>query len=152
MSKNIEKIKLSWDEMCESCEDIVEKIKDTGVAIDTVVAIARGGVIPGSIIARAINAKLQVIKASSYGEDNKRGDLEADTVFADGNVLLVDDICDSGNTLNHIERNVVPYSSNSKIYTSAIYYKPNKLHDPDFWSRILPNDPPVWVIFPWELD
>lgn len=62
--------------------------------------------------------------------------------------LIVDDICDSGESLLHYFNNS---SGDEKLpYTIVtMYYKPNK-HGvtPDFYYREKPDN--SWIVFPWE--
>lgn len=61
--------------------------------------------------------------------------------------LIVDDICDSGESLLHYYKN----SSGEKIdYTFVtMYYKENALHVvPDIWGY---HKTDSWVVFPWEV-
>lgn len=62
------------------------------------------------------------------------------------NCIIVDDICDSGESLLHYMKNS---SGEKENYTVAtMYYKPNRLGiKPDMWS-ILKGD--KWIVFPWE--
>jgi len=79
--------------------------------------------------------KLDFIKASSY-LNNKRGDLTVDMnirSIKDNHVIILDDICDTGITLN----SVVTKLSNDNplsIKTCVLVNKniPNKKHIPDF--------------------
>lgn len=60
--------------------------------------------------------------------------------------LVVDDICDTGESLIHYQNNS---SGDGKGYLIAtMYYKDNRLAvKPDYYMRIKQND---WIVFPWE--
>jgi len=79
--------------------------------------------------------KLGFIKASSY-INNKRGDLTIDMNIGsikDHHIIILDDICDSGITLNTIV-NKLSAGSPLSIKTCVLVNKiiPNKQHVPDF--------------------
>jgi uncharacterized protein len=96
----MEKIKLKFDE-------IIEKIKkiDFGT-IDLVIAIGKGGIVPGGIIASLLNTDFKVIwlnfrddcHTPKYKEPKllKKIDFE----FRNRKILLVDDVARTGATLN----------------------------------------------------
>lgn len=60
--------------------------------------------------------------------------------------LVVDDICDTGESLIHYQNNS---SGDGKGYLIAtMYYKDNRLAvKPDYYMCIKQND---WIVFPWE--
>ena len=62
--------------------------------------------------------------------------------------LIIDDICDSGESLVHYYRNS---SGTRQDYTLAtLYYKKNELNVvPDIYEYIKEDK---WIVFPWELD
>lgn len=79
--------------------------------------------------------KLAFIKASSY-LNNKRGDLTIDmniTSIKGHHVIILDDICDSGITLNSVV-NKLSEDNPLSIKTCVLVNKilPNKKHTPDF--------------------
>ncbi|MDF2865877.1 MAG: hpt [Clostridia bacterium] len=79
--------------------------------------------------------KLAFIKASSY-LNNKRGDLTIDmniTSVKNHHVIVLDDICDSGITLNSVV-NKLSEDTPLSIKTCVLVNKliPNKQHLPDF--------------------
>ena len=65
------------------------------------------------------------------------------------NCLIVDDICDTGESLLHYVKN----SSGDKVqdYTIAtLYYKENKLGvRPNYYQYIKGDN---WIVFPWEME
>jgi hypoxanthine phosphoribosyltransferase len=79
--------------------------------------------------------KLEFIKASSY-INNKRGDLTIEINIGnikDYHIIILDDICDSGITLNSIV-NKLSADNPLSIKTCVLVNKiiPNKQHVPDF--------------------
>jgi len=141
-------VTLSWQEIEDGCDHIAAYFKDKNIS--TVVGIARGGVIPASIIARALKADFLSISAKSYNDQNKREALHVQSIYSIkklNNVLFIDDICDSGNTLKEIE-NI--YGNIPNKYTAAIVYKQNKNIIPDCYFIPVFND--NWIVFPWEKD
>jgi hypoxanthine phosphoribosyltransferase len=79
--------------------------------------------------------KLAFIKASSY-LNNKRGDLTIDmniSSIKNNHVIILDDICDTGTTLNAVVNKLSedgPLSIKTCVLVNKIL--PNKTHVPDF--------------------
>ena len=55
-------------------------------------------------------------------------------------VLVVDDICDSGQTIADIK--------NYKCHTATIHHKQSAIAVPDIYYSIVPED--KWIVYPWE--
>lgn len=62
--------------------------------------------------------------------------------------LIIDDICDSGETLLHYERNSSAMSK-PLYHISTMIYKSNSLVTPEYYWDVK-ND--KWIVFPWEAD
>ena len=61
----------------------------------------------------------------------------------DHNLLILDDIADSGKTLDEWRRRM-----NSPIY-ATLHYKEISLAEPDFYGAKLKKDS-GWIVYPWE--
>ena len=117
--KTDNKIFLSWDDVENSVDDLCNKIRHDQPNIDSVHGIARGGLIPAVLIS------------------HKLGLPYTDVILP--NTLVVDDICDSGVTLEKAPG----------VYTAVLHYKPHtSCFQPSMWADIHEGD--EWVIYPWE--
>ena len=95
----------------------------------------------------------------SYNDDNER----KSTVFSSGtlslidelnkynNVLLVDDLADSGKTLSEFHE-LYKFIANKvkvpNIKTACLYYKTKSEFKPDYYASSTEEE--VWLNFPWE--
>jgi len=59
-------------------------------------------------------------------------------------ILIVDDICDSGETLAKL------LAMNKNIKTATLFKKPRATVVPDVYVEEVSND--TWIVFPWEKD
>ena len=59
-------------------------------------------------------------------------------------ILIVDDICDSGETLTKL------LAMNGNIKTATLFKKPRATVIPDVYVEEVSND--TWIVFPWEKD
>ena len=113
------KIDLSWDDINILVEDLCNTIKQSGAQIKSITGIERGGLIPAVMISH----KLNIPYVTKINKDT----------------LVVDDIADSGHTLNNTVAG----------YTATLYYKKTSKHIPDFYAKEIAGDS-GWIIFPWE--
>lgn len=120
---------------------------------DCIVGIARGGVIPATMFAYQLNIKdIYFTQLSSYDTNNRQSTLYEKipltvSYILDKRVLFVDDIADTGHTLNYINQFYSRYTKESVFYTCI--YKEKSTFKPDYYGEIVDND--TWVDFPWEL-
>ena len=63
--------------------------------------------------------------------------------------IIVDDICDSGETLLHYLRNSSGIKKNNYTITTMIY-KPNKLVPENYLVYGFKEVDERWIVFPWE--
>lgn len=64
------------------------------------------------------------------------------------NCIIVDDICDSGETLLHHVKHSSQAHDERNYFITTMYYKDNNLEiKPDYYYRIKTDD---WIVFPWE--
>ena len=64
------------------------------------------------------------------------------------NCIIIDDICDSGETLLHYVRNSSNPDANNNYFITTMFYKENNLEiKPDFYYK---NKEDNWIVFPWE--
>lgn len=141
----------SWDDIYELSVELARKIKERGLKVDTIVAVARGGLIPARIISDLLDVlDIEVVQCIFYkgiGERERepvilkpvRSDLRGKSV------LIVDDVADTGGTLSKIIEHVKAAGA-SDVTVATLYVKPWNKADIDF--SVVETD--AWVVFPWE--
>lgn len=65
-----------------------------------------------------------------------------------GHCLIVDDICDSGESLLHYAKNSSSEDHSDRPYITTMYYKENTLDITTDFSLYEKGDD--WIVFPWE--
>lgn len=142
----------SYDEIHNACISIASDIKKHYSGVETIIGITRGGLIPATIISHLLDKPLFPLSYSSKAGkgDNKNHDNEIPLFTNVGSkVLIVDDICDSGRTLNEVQYQL--NKQNIETVTAVLYYKdhPNQVIVPDmYWRMVTEND--GWIVFPFE--
>lgn len=149
-----------WKSYIKQIEQLAAQIVQSGFEVDHVVCLARGGVIPGDIISRILNKPLSITKVSSYSDERAQQDVVKIYPFTGGhditgNILIVDDLCDSGRTLKEMTSHILNRFYNVKEVRSAVIWFKNKGNDtlftPDYVVNNIDQNEWQWVIQPFEL-
>lgn len=128
-----------------------QKIHAARFKPDLIVAIARGGLIPARILTDLLEipqlATLPVEFYVDIAQTKQEPTLkQAFTAQVQGkNVLLVDDIADTGKSLQFAENHLKNQGA-QQIQSAALYFKPCSIKKPDYFEKQTAN----WVIFPWD--
>ncbi len=137
---------------------LAHKITHQSWRPDIIVTMAKGGLIPSRLLAK----KLGINRILSYGisfydDYDQKVDVpivyqdlkSSKRLLMDKNILLVDDIADTGDSLIYcidhlIELNV----GRDNIKTCSLFKKRGSRIIPTFYFSDVEND--VWVVMPWE--
>ena len=119
---------------------------------DTVVAIARGGMMLGQLMGYALGVRnVQSIHVESYDDEKQRERVDIfGTCDLEGSVkvLIVDDIVDSGNTMKAILEHFREAYPKAVFRSASLFYKPAAVVQPDFTL----HEAKEWINFFWEVD
>jgi hypoxanthine phosphoribosyltransferase len=108
MSQN--KLPLSWNQIEKYCTEISISILKSGFKPDYVVGITRGGLVPAVLISHTLEVPMHTLQVQL--RDGKPNDCESNCWMSEDafgyaenakNILVVDDINDSGDTINWIK-------------------------------------------------
>lgn len=140
---------VSWQQMHRLCFELSRKIKESDREFDTIVSISRGGHIPSRMLSDFLGLPIFSVTIQSYKEF-KQGKLEITQklgMFLEGqNVLVVDEIADSGKTLERAIGYLTKLRATS-VATAVVCVKPQSNPKPDFFGSVSSD----WVIFPYEV-
>lgn len=114
---------------------------------DIILSINRGGCIPGVYLSHYISVKHKVFDFKDICNTNI--DLCKRILDNYKNILIVDDINDTGQTLSSISKY---FKDNSqKIKYAVIVDNRSSIFNVDFYgSQIDKNVDSSWIVFPWE--
>ncbi len=144
-------VAVSWTEIEELCISVAEKIRKAGIKVDVIIGVLRGGWIPARLLSDYLGVeRMGAIGVKFYrgvGEAGERPIVTQPLVLdiRDLNVLVVDDVADTGKTLNTVTNFLTLYGP-KHIYTATLYVKPWSIVTPDFYAAITD----AWIIFPWD--
>ena len=144
----------NYNEYFNLIDTLVSKIKDfRGCDFNCVIGLLRGGYVPSEAISRCLEIPLVIAKLSSYN-DKVQGEIELcdEIINKDlirGNVLIVDDLIDSGNTLKFFVNYIKEHYNVDSVMTAVLWNKEVKRDiEPDFYSTLVPGN--EWIVQPLE--
>ncbi len=142
---------VSWEDVERASDVIAGMINSDGWVPDVVVGVLRGGVVPARLIADRLGVEdLAVVEVKLYkgvGVRREKPYIRQPLVVnvLDKRVLIVDDVSDTGLTLQ-VAVNAISMHGPASIRTATLYVKP--------WTKFVPDYYAVqtdkWVVFPWE--
>jgi len=139
-------LNLTWDQFAEDTKGLGSKLATLDKQWTTVVAIARGGLVPAAIISHMFpTRRIETICITSYDDDTfQQTDLEVLTEYRShsDDVLVIDDLADSGQTLRLV-RTMLPHA-----HFACVYAKPRGIPATDSFFKEVSHD--TWLVFPWE--
>lgn len=142
---------LTWMDVQRLSERLADQIAESGFRPDIIVAVSRGGFDPARILSDELNirslASLQVIYYAGINERNDKPQvkypLNAD--ISGLNVLVVDDVADSGNSLK-VVKEYIDSLGPREVKMATLHHKPWSSFEPDFYAESVDK----WIIYPWE--
>ncbi|MDJ0582480.1 phosphoribosyltransferase family protein [Crocosphaera sp.] len=150
-------LSVSWEEYHRHVETLAVKIYQSQWQFNQIVCIAKGGLRVGDILSRLYDLPLAILAAASYGGEDKRSREEikigqhlAMTNNKLGNrILLVDDLADSGVSLEKVSQWLQQYGFPiEELRTAVIWYKSCSQFQPDYYVEYLADNP--WIHQPFE--
>ena len=148
---------VSYDEYHGLIEKLAIKVHQSGWEFDTILCLARGGLRPGDMLSRIFDKPLAIMSTSSYRAEagTVQGHLDIARFITTpkgeiaGRVLLVDDLADSGHTLNAVIAMLkTNYPPITELRSAVIWTKGLSAFTPDYSVDYLPTNP--WIHQPFE--
>lgn len=172
----MKKIYYSWQQIEGMTLEIIRQITRDGWRPDYVVGLTRGGLVPANLISQYLECRMETLKVSLRDGCEQESNLwMAEDAFGypthdpmvsgDGrkNILIVDDINDTGATLNWIkqdwERSCLPKDKRWKqvwgnnVRVACLYDNELSKSKLDVaYSAVTINKAAenAWIVFPWE--
>jgi hypoxanthine phosphoribosyltransferase len=148
---------VSYVEYHNLIEKLALKIYRSGWSFDTILCLARGGLRPGDILSRIFDKPLAIMSTSSYRSEGGavQGSLDIARYISTprgeiaGNVLLVDDLADTGFTMEAVIRELrLKYPAIDTLKSAVLWTKGKSTFEADFSVEHLPTSP--WIHQPFE--
>ena len=158
----------NWDTITSMTMKIASQIRKSNWRPDYIVGLTRGGLVPAVLLSHELDVPCETLKVAL--RDGKEGEMAesnywmAEDAYEGKNILIVDDINDTGDTLLWIQedwrnghypftdrwdsvwgnnvRVAVLHNNASSKFTDVTYVA----------SEIDKDKNPMWIVYPWEKD
>jgi hypoxanthine phosphoribosyltransferase len=149
---------VTWDQYNRLVERLALSVHDSGYAFNQIICVARGGLRVGDVLSRIYDLPLAILSTHSYSAEG--GTVRGELVIAEhmtmtrprlgDRVLLVDDMVDSGHTLEAVH-NELPkrFPHLTEVRTAVLWWKACSVFKPDYYVEHLPDNP--WIHQPFEV-
>jgi uncharacterized protein len=145
---------MTWDDLGTAARELATAVAASGYIPDIVLAIARGGLLPGGAVAYALGVKNScAMNVEFYTDVDQR--LEVPLILPpapelldldDARMLIVDDVADTGRTLEVVHDFCA--GKVAEVRTAVLYEKPQSLVKCDYVWRHTDR----WIDFPWSAE
>lgn len=156
------KVVYPYEQIVKFLHNVVRYIHLEEYKPDYIVGITRGGLMPAAYLSSYLNVPMKTIKVAfrdnAYQESNPT---MAQDAFNGKKILVVDDINDSGATLEWIKKDWQSYNSYVESHWDNVWHNTVKFavlidnQASDFvvdysGYEINKAENPEWCVFPWE--
>lgn len=140
-----------YEEFKQDTLKLIDKLKAS--RYDAIIAISRGGFTLAHAVSQALGIKdVRSIRSSLYDGKNR---LECVEIFGSceledqiQNALVVDDISDSGETLEAVMAHLISSYPHTTFESCTIFYKNTSKYRPTYFV----HKSSEWIEFYWEVD
>ena len=172
----MKKIYHTWQDVESQTQEILRQICSDAWRPDYVVGLTRGGLVPANLISQYLGCRMETLKVSLRdGTECETNCWMAEDAFGHGgddgypadslkkNILIVDDINDSGATLNWIRNDWMSSCFSTSPVWDHIWghnvrvavlvdNESSKSEIPVSYSAVDLNkaEEDCWIVFPWE--
>ncbi|HYI22033.1 MAG TPA: phosphoribosyltransferase [Candidatus Limnocylindrales bacterium] len=143
---------LSWDDLDRLVASLADQL--AGRRFDVLLAITRGGMVPAGMLAYRLKLRDILVAAVEYYDDAGQPgprptflQWPADPLLRGKQVLVVDEVWDSGTTIHAVTERV--RQAGGEPTTAVLHYKPAR--------SVVPGRPDVhavetdrWVVYPFK--
>ncbi len=152
---DIKKVYLTWEDVNKLIQTLVPSLET--YEYDVVIAITRGGIVPGGIIAEQLGIQQVLVASVDFYQDEEH-DLDwpvfmqfpADSFLRGKQVLIVDDVWYRGKEVLSVTDRVE--QAGGQPISVVLHYKPSfsifEDKAPDFYAA----ETEEWIIYPWEVE
>jgi len=149
---------VTWDQYNTLVERLALAVHESGFRFNQIICIARGGMRVGDVLSRVYEQPLAILSTHSYSTEG--GTLRGELVIAEhmtmtkprlgDKVLLVDDMVDSGHTLQAVHAELPRrFTHMTELRTAVLWWKACSVFKPDYHVDYLPDNP--WIHQPFEV-
>jgi hypothetical protein len=148
---------LTWADVDKLVDLLVPQLQMVG-PFEAMVMITRGGVIPGGMLAEALNIQNMLTAAVDFPATEVAGlmawpsfmQFPDRALLAGRTALIVDDVWGSGRTSTSVKERVI--AAGAVAYTCVLHFNPYRSlftkAKPDYYGAATD----AYIVYPWEVD
>ena len=141
---------ISWSDLETYCDKIYSQMVNNGYKPDCIIGLLRGGIVPARIFSDHFNIlidffALDVKLYKGINERMEKASIKAFDGDVKGKILIVDDIYDSGKTMEA----VLEYLKGKDVTTTTLFWKETAKAKPDYYAEVAKEN--EWIVFPFEI-
>jgi hypoxanthine phosphoribosyltransferase len=148
---------LTWEDVDKLIDSLIPQLRAAG-SFDAILMITRGGLIPGGLLAEALDIQHVLTAAVDFPSTESAGLLAWPTFLQFPNssllisrrTLIVDDVWGSGRTIAAVRGRAE--SAGATPFTCVLHFNPYRSlftnSEPDFYGAVTD----AYIVYPWELD
>jgi len=140
---------VTWPELHQMGFELATRLREMRPETCTILSVARGGHVLARLLSDFLNLPIYSFSIQSY-QDLQQHELkitqELSGDFKGKNVLLVDEIIDSGKTLVRALDYLNPFEIRS-VTSVSLHVKPGAILKSDFYVE----ETDAWVVYPYEV-
>jgi hypoxanthine phosphoribosyltransferase len=126
----------TWQDFTNDVKILSGNIMQSETVPEKIFAIKRGGVCLGTSLSYIMNKPVYYIN-----KDEKILNEEKNTI------LIVDDICDTGETFKSVTKNIKNFKS------CSLFFNIKQNFNVDYFAKKIDRDTEkFWIVFPWEMN
>jgi hypoxanthine phosphoribosyltransferase len=150
---------LTWDDVDRLIDSLLPQLTSTSAAFEAILLITRGGIVPGGLIAEALDLKHVLTAAVSFPLDIAPAKLLAwpeflqfpdDELIAGRRTLVVDDVWGSGRTITAVKSRVEAAGGFPEL--CVLHYNPSRTLFTKAWPTYYAAITDARIVYPWEID
>ncbi len=144
---------IGWSDLELMVDALVYKMKTDKFKPDLIVGLSRGGLIPGVMLSHKMDVPFEAVAFSTRDflakDDSKIFDICNEIEDNNIQVLVVDDICDTGRTFIDLKAYFDETDADLKnVRWAALHYREGSEFKPDYFAQHLEDD--SWIVYPYE--
>ena len=148
------KLWYDWKEMRRDVNTLCRDITLAKFDPQVIVGISRGGLLPGVMMSHWLQKPFKPVKAALRDFPEWEDYLPKKT---DERVLIVDDICDSGETFTRMKSYIKgprlnqPLELPTEVRFASLWWNNECDFEPHYYAQECAKDSEgIWIHFPWE--
>ena len=150
----MKKLWYGWQEMRRDVNTLCRDITLDKFDPQVIVGLSRGGLTPGVMMSHWLQKPFKPVKASMRDFPEWEDYLPRKT---DERVLIVDDICDSGETFTRMKSYIKgprlnqPLELPTEVRFASLWWNNECDFEPHYYAQECAKDSEdIWIHFPWE--